>query len=75
MAARWPNWSRPGRPGVSQLTRGELTLGLGLRLLIDRPGASAEIDLGDAGRFWPSDEALARCKALAQGGRAAIAYE
>jgi DNA polymerase-3 subunit alpha len=43
--------------------------------LIDRPGASAEIDLGDAGRFWPSDEALARCKALAQGGRAAIAYE
>ena len=55
--------------------QGELTLGLGLRLLIDRPGASAEIDLGDAGRFWPSDEALARCKALAQGGRAAIAYE
>jgi len=55
--------------------QGELTLGLGLRLLIDRPGASAEIDLGDAGRFWPSDEALARCKALAQGGRATIAYE
>jgi DNA polymerase-3 subunit alpha len=35
----------------------------------------AEIDLGDAGRFWPTDEALARCKAIAQGGRAAIVYE
>ena len=63
----------PARRASSE--QGELTLGLGLRLLIDRPGASAEIDLGDAGRFWPSDEALARCKALAQGGRAAIAYE
>jgi DNA polymerase-3 subunit alpha len=55
--------------------QGELVLGLGLRLQISRPGASAEIDLGDAGRFWPSDEALARCKALSHDGRASIVYE
>ena len=55
--------------------QGELTLGLPLRLQINRPSAVAEIDLGDAGRFWPTDEALARCKALAPDGRAAIVYE
>ena len=55
--------------------QGELTQGLGLRLQINRPAAIAEIDLGDAGRFWPTDEALARCKALAHDGRAAIVYE
>jgi DNA polymerase-3 subunit alpha len=55
--------------------QGELVLGLALRLQISRPGAVAELDLGEAGRFWPTDEALARCKALAQDGRAAIVYE
>jgi DNA polymerase-3 subunit alpha len=55
--------------------QGELLLGLPLRLAIHRASATAELDLGDAGRFWPTDEALARCKALAQGGRAAIVYE
>ncbi|MBC7730105.1 MAG: DNA polymerase III subunit alpha, partial [Microbacteriaceae bacterium] len=55
--------------------QGELLQGLPLRLSIQRPGASAELDLGDAGRFWPTDEALARCKALAHDGRAAIVYE
>ncbi len=34
-----------------------------------------EVDLGDAGRFWPTDEALARLKSLAAAGRAAIVYE
>jgi len=63
-------------PARRELTeQGELLQGLALRLQINRPGASAEIDLGDAGRFWPSDEALARCQALARGGRAAIVYE
>ncbi len=55
--------------------QGELVQGLALRLKINRPGACAELDLGDAGRFWPTDEALARCKALSQDGRAAIVYE
>ena len=63
-------------PARSEMTeQGEITLGLGLRLQIQRPAAVAELDLGDAGRFWPTDEALARCKALALDGRAAIVYE
>ncbi|MDO9285472.1 MAG: DNA polymerase III subunit alpha [Aquabacterium sp.] len=53
----------------------ELVQGLPMRLQIARPTACAEIDLGDAGRFWPTDEALARCKAIAHGGQAAIVYE
>jgi DNA polymerase-3 subunit alpha len=55
--------------------QGELVQGLALRLSITRPTACAEVDLGDASRFWPTDEALARCKALAQDGKAAIQYE
>ena len=42
---------------------------------VRRERAEGTLDLGDAARFWPSDEALARCKALAQGGRAEIVYE
>jgi DNA polymerase-3 subunit alpha len=45
--------------------------GLGVRVKVraERPadggeGAAAEVDLGDAGRFWPSDDALARWKQL-----------
>ena len=63
----------PARRELSD--EGELCLGLGLRLQIHRETVVAELELGDAGRFWPTDEALARCKALAQGGRAAIVYE
>ena len=63
-------------PARREMTdQGELTLGLPVRLQITRPSASAEIDLGDAGRFWPTDEALARCKVLAPGGRVGIVYE
>ena len=63
-------------PARRELTdAGELCQGLGLRLQILRETAVAELELGDAGRFWPTDEALARCKALAQGGRAVIVYE
>jgi len=64
----WP----PRRETTEQ---GELTQGLGMRLTIRRPTACAEIDLGEAGRFWPTDEALTRAKALAQGGEAAIVYD
>ena len=69
----WPAKRAIGDEGL------ERVLGLGVRLQVARQGttvsATAEIDLGDDGRFWPSDEALARCKALAQGGRAEIVYE
>jgi len=69
----WPAKRAVGDEGL------ERVLGLALRLQVERQGtavaATAEIDLGDEGRFWPSDEALARCKALAQGGRAEIVYE
>jgi len=75
-----------GLPALAELVRtwparrqqgehGELCLGLSLRLLLERPRASAELDLGDDGRFWPCDEALARCKALAHEGRATVVYD
>ena len=75
-----------GMPALAELVRtwparrvateqGELVQGLGLRLQLARPSASAELDLGDAGRFWPCDEALARCKALAHGGAAAVVFD
>ncbi|HET9822503.1 MAG TPA: DNA polymerase III subunit alpha [Burkholderiaceae bacterium] len=55
--------------------QGELTQGLAIRLQVWREQAEAAIDLGDAARFWPSDEALARWKTLAHEGRAAVVYE
>ncbi|HSW08054.1 DNA polymerase III subunit alpha [Aquabacterium sp.] len=58
-----------------QTEQGELTQGLAVRLQIRRPTALAELDLGDAGRFWPCDEALARWRTLASEGHAAIVYE
>ena len=58
-----------------QTEAGEITQGLPLRLQIRREQAVAELELGEAGRFWPSDEALARCKALAEHGRVAIVYD
>jgi DNA polymerase-3 subunit alpha len=54
--------------------QGELRQGLLVRLRLHRTGATAELDLGDEARFWPSDEALARWRSLAHGG-AKIVYE
>ncbi|GCL62628.1 DNA polymerase III subunit alpha [Pseudaquabacterium pictum] len=69
----WPAKRETGDDGLQRV------LGLPLRLQIARrtagASAQAELDLGEDGRFWPSDEALARCKALAHGGRAEIVYE
>ncbi|RZU02636.1 DNA polymerase III subunit alpha [Rivibacter subsaxonicus] len=53
---------------------GETTQGLAVRLLIERDSARGELDLGDDGRFWPTDAALARWRASVPGG-AAIVYE
>jgi DNA polymerase-3 subunit alpha len=55
--------------------QGGTTLGLPVRLRIERSEARAELDLGDDGRFWPSDDALLRWKAVAHEGEAAIVYE
>jgi DNA polymerase-3 subunit alpha len=59
---------------VEKADEGELVQGLPVRLRLQRPGASAELDLGAAGRIWPSDEALARWRKLALAGRARIVY-
>jgi DNA polymerase-3 subunit alpha len=55
--------------------QGDLIQGLAVRLRLHRQAATAELDLGDDARFWPGDEALARWKGIAEGGRAAIVYE
>ncbi|MFZ2987480.1 DNA polymerase III subunit alpha [Ideonella sp.] len=49
--------------------------GLGVRIRIQRDDAVAELDLGEKGKFWPSDEALALWRQIAQGGEARIVYE
>ncbi|MBV8471025.1 MAG: DNA polymerase III subunit alpha [Burkholderiaceae bacterium] len=54
-------------PHAQESEHGTSTLGLALRLSIQREGAQAELDLGDASRFWPSDEALARLTGSTQG--------
>jgi hypothetical protein len=38
-------------------------------------GAEGELDLGDASRFWPAEEALTRWRALAHEGQATVVYE
>jgi DNA polymerase III subunit alpha len=55
--------------------QGTLTQGLAVRLHLRRREATAEIDLGDEGRFWPSDEALARWHSVAHGGQVRIVYD
>jgi DNA polymerase-3 subunit alpha len=66
--------------------QGELVRGLAVRLVLECPadgeaqapsaeGASAELQLGEAARFFPSDAALARWRAHADQGRAVVAYE
>jgi DNA polymerase-3 subunit alpha len=54
---------------------GDLPLGLPVRLHIRRDEASAELDLGDQGRFFPSDEALTLWRRAAHQGEAVIVYE
>ncbi len=57
------------------LDEGTVHQGLPVRLRLQRRQATAEIDLGDEARFWPSDEALARWRSVAEGGAATIVYE
>jgi len=66
--------------------QGELVRGLAVRFVLECPpdsgpqplpgeGACAEVQLGDAARFYPSDAALARWRAHADQGHAVVAYE
>jgi DNA polymerase-3 subunit alpha len=66
--------------------QGELVRGLAVRVVLECPpdsgpqdlpaeGACAELQLGEAARFYPSDAALARWRAHADQGRAVVAYE
>ncbi|MBK6862436.1 MAG: DNA polymerase III subunit alpha [Ideonella sp.] len=54
---------------------GELPQGLTVRLRLRRREASAELDLGEAARFYPSDAALARWREAASEGEARVVYE
>jgi DNA polymerase-3 subunit alpha len=50
--------------------------GLAVRVHLRRKQVCADIDLGDAGLFWPSDEALAAWAATLPAGAApVVAYE
>ena len=55
--------------------QGELVRGLNVRLSVRREQASAELQLGDEARFYPSDAALASWMAQADQGQAQIIYE
>ena len=55
--------------------QGELVRGLPVRLELHRHDASAELQLGDNAKFFPSDAALASWMAQADQGRAQVIYE
>ncbi|MGV8805267.1 MAG: DNA polymerase III subunit alpha [Polaromonas sp.] len=63
----------PPRAEMSDL--GELKRGLPVRLSLRRPGATAELHLGEAARFFPTDAALASWTAQADQGLIKIVYE
>jgi len=53
---------------------GNLTQGLAVRLVLAREAATGELDLGDEGRFFPTDAAIARWREGSH-GRASVVYE
>jgi DNA polymerase-3 subunit alpha len=63
----------PPRREMSE--QGELVRGLPVRLTLRRDSAQAELQLGDAAKFFPSDAALAGWMAQADGGSAQIVYD
>jgi DNA polymerase-3 subunit alpha len=58
-----------------QSEQGELVRGLPVRLALRRASATAELQLGEEARFFPSDAALASWMAQADQGQAQIVYE
>ncbi|MDQ3060273.1 MAG: DNA polymerase III subunit alpha [Pseudomonadota bacterium] len=73
-------------PDISRLTQdfpprsepsdqGDVSRGLAVRLNLRRPGVTADLHLGEAARFFPSDAALASWTAQAHKGLVKIVYE
>ncbi|MBP6406719.1 MAG: DNA polymerase III subunit alpha [Ramlibacter sp.] len=63
-------------PARREMTeQGELVRGLPVRLAVRRDAATAELQLGDDAKFFPSDAALASWMAQADQGQAQIVYE
>ncbi|HSW19207.1 MAG TPA: DNA polymerase III subunit alpha, partial [Ramlibacter sp.] len=58
-----------------QTEQGELVRGLAVRLALRRDHATAELQLGEEAKFFPSDAALASWMAQADAGQALIVYE
>jgi DNA polymerase-3 subunit alpha len=54
--------------------QGPLTQGLAVRLVVERDSACGELDLGDEGRFFPTDAAIARWLEGSH-GKARVVYE
>ena len=54
---------------------GELLRGLNVRLVLEREAATAELQLGEQAKFYPSDAALASWTAQAYKGLAQVVYE
>ena len=53
---------------------GPVTQGLPVRLVLQREGASGELDLGDEGRFFPTDAALERWQQGSH-GKSVVVYD
>ena len=62
-------------PRRSSGEAGPTVQGLSVRLRLHRPSASAELDLGDEARFYPTDAALSCWRRGAHQGRAEVVYE
>lgn len=66
-------------PRREMTEQGELIRGLGVRLALSCEGeigmASAELQLGEGAKFFPSSTALAGWRVQAEQGQAAIVYE
>jgi DNA polymerase-3 subunit alpha len=63
-------------PARREMTeQGELVRGLPVRLAVRREAATAELQLGEDAKFFPSDAALASWMAQADQGQAQIVYE
>ncbi len=63
----------PPRKEMSE--QGEVSRGLAVRLSLKRSSVAAELQLGEAAKFFPTDAALASWMAQADQGQAHIVYE
>ena len=62
-------------PRIDMSAEGESRCGLPVRLSLRRDGATADLHLGDAAKFYPTDAALVSWMAQADKGMAKIIYE